>query len=65
MLADIDVLMAEHEREGIEPPPSSFLKKGVTWNHILSDKLVGLNDIPVSCTGTLEDTLSLLVLVLK
>ncbi|OEF85393.1 hypothetical protein A142_01840 [Vibrio splendidus 12E03] len=46
------------------PNPKYFpQRKGVTWNNLLSDKLVGLNDIPVP--GTLKDSLSLLALVLE
>lgn len=44
------------------PNPKYFpQRKGITWNNLLSDKLVGLNDIPVP--GTLKDSLSLLALV--
>ena len=46
------------------PNPKYFpQRKGITWNNLLSDKLVGLNDIPVP--GTLKDSLSLLALVLE
>lgn len=46
------------------PNPKYFpQKKGLTWNNLLSDKLIGLNDIPVP--GTLKDSLSLLALVLE
>ena len=46
------------------PNPKYFnQKKGVTWYNLLSNKMAGLNDIPVP--GTLKDSLSLLEVVVE
>lgn len=46
------------------PNPRFFGQgRGLTWYNMLSDKLAGLNDIPVA--GTLKDSMSLLLIVLE